>query len=64
MNISIIAHPLTFKGIYLESNLRRIWWELLERIKNVKLRRLTPYKAFTRGGQRKGRIFVINKRKG
>ena len=48
----------------MESSLRRIWWELLERIKNVKLRRLTPYKAFTRGGQRKGRIFVINKRKG
>ena len=47
----------------MESNLRRIWWDLLERIKNVKLRRLTPYKAFTRGGKEGGK-FVINKRKG
>ena len=38
-----------FWGISLENNLRRIRWELLERIKNVKLRRLTLYKAFTRG---------------
>ena len=40
MNIAII---------YWKSNLRRIWWELLERIKNVKLRRLTLCKAFTKG---------------
>ena len=33
----------------LQEQLGENWWELLERIKNVKLRRLTLRKAFTKG---------------